>query len=242
MTRQRVLDEIRRTARENSGVPLGLSRFQQATGIRKEDWLGKYWARWGDAVREAGFSPNTLTRAHDSEEMLRRLAGYARELGHIPVKAEFRLKRQQDLTFPSYDAFLRRLGSKSQIIERLLRFCEQDGMDDVAALCSVVKPPVPRNADDALHANHSFGYVYLVRHGSRREYKIGKTLNRIRREGEVALQLPEKLEPVYYIETDDPSGIEKYWHTRFADKRKEGEWFALTAEDVRAFKRWRRIY
>jgi|TARA_B100000959_G_C14898535_1_gene589830 hypothetical protein len=55
------------------------------------------------------------------------------------------------------------------------------------------------------------------------------------------LELPEKVKPTHYIETDDPSGIEKYWHNRFANKRKEGEWFSLSNNDVRAFKRWRHI-
>ena len=86
------------------------------------------------------------------------------------------------------------------------------------------------------------GYVYLYKHGSRREYKIGRTNNPIGREGEVGIQLPEKLQPVHHIKTDDPAGIESYWHSRFADWRKEGEGFALTAQDVRAFKRWKRVY
>ncbi len=68
------------------------------------------------------------------------------------------------------------------------------------------------------------------------------TNNPIRREGEIRLELPEKVKPIHYIETDDPSGIESYWHKRFSSKRKEGEWFSLTAEDIRSFKKWRKIY
>ena len=68
-------------------------------------------------------------------------------------------------------------------------------------------------------------------------YKIGHTGSLGRREYELALQLPEKLTLVHSISTDDPTGIEAYWHKRFEQKRANGEWFELSTRDVRAFKR-----
>jgi hypothetical protein len=46
---------------------------------------------------------------------------------------------------------------------------------------------------------------------------------------------------IHSIETDDPIGVETYWHSRFSAKRGEGEWFELSPEDIKAFKRWKRI-
>ena len=66
-------------------------------------------------------------------------------------------------------------------------------------------------------------------------HKIGATTNILRREGELQLHVPGGIEPIHYLETDDPFGIEAYWHRRFEDRRENGEWFRLTSDDVAAF-------
>jgi hypothetical protein len=72
--KEQVLSEIRRTADENGGSPLGRNRFLAETGIREADWLGRYWAQWSDAVSEAGFTPNSMVSRVDDGEALRHLA------------------------------------------------------------------------------------------------------------------------------------------------------------------------
>ena len=77
----------------------------------------------------------------------------------------------------------------------------------------------------------------LAKHG--RDYKIGRSNDVTRRRREIALLLPNEFEHVHMIETDDPEGIEQYWHRRFEARRTRGEWFRLTTEDVAAFRRRR---
>jgi hypothetical protein len=79
------------------------------------------------------------------------------------------------------------------------------------------------------------GYVYLAKSG--RHYEIGQTNDLVRRTNELRIQLPERLSLVHQIYTDDPSGIGRYWHQRFAHLRVNGEWFTLGAAEVAIFKR-----
>src|SRR5260370_1235533 len=78
-------------------------------------------------------------------------------------------------------------------------------------------PSVAKQPDDTDSQrppkNQQFGSVYLLRSG--RFYKIGRSNAVGRREREIVLQLPEQAKLVHSITTDDPIGIEAYWHERF---------------------------
>jgi hypothetical protein len=200
------------------------------------DWFGKYWTKWGDALREAGYPPNRLNQPYPDDLLLERLALLARKLGHLPVSGEIRLRARDDPEFPSHNTFAR-FGRKADLAGKLLRFCEnRGGFDDVAALCIPLAHDSQREEQDKRpDPSQELGYVYLMRSG--RFYKIGKTNSVGRRERELTIQLPERAKLAHSIKTDDPAGIEKYWHERFGDRRKNGEWFELCAADVAAFRR-----
>jgi len=83
--------------------------------------------------------------------------------------------------------------------------------------------------------NYQDGFVYLIKSG--RYYKIGMTNDLHRRAREISIELPERSETIHSITTDDPSGIEAYWHKRFASKRVNGEWFSLSPSDIKTFRR-----
>jgi hypothetical protein len=240
MTKERILSEIKRTADENGGIPLGIDRFREATGIRKEDWYGIFWTKWSDAQIEAGLEPNRFSLpAFDEAWMLRKIIDYVRELGHFPTRPEFMIKRNNDSEFPNTTTLRVRLGTKPQMIERVLDYCSaNDGFDDIIEICLPLCGSLKaskESSESVSDANEEIGHVYLLKHD--KVYKIGKSIDASRRYKDIKIQMPHKTEEIHIIETDDPSGIEAYWHNRFKDKRLEGEWFKLSAYDVKAFKK-----
>ena len=238
MTKVHIIQEIKRTAETNGGKALGVARFEQETGIKPWDWQ-KFWPRFGDAVREAGCIQSEFVTSYSESELLEKYAKLAQELGRLPVKGDLRVKGHADPSFPSDKALFNRWGGKPGLIKRLSAFCgEKQELQNVAQMC---KDYAPRKHIDegACDIDATIGFVYLAKSG--RFYKIGKTNSVGRRNYELALQLPEKAVQVHVIETDDPTGIEAYWHNRFREKRKNGEWFDLSASDMTAFKKWRKI-
>ena len=235
MDKQHILGEIDRTAKANGGVPLGKARFLAETGIRFSDWYGKYWKSWGDALREAGYQPNKLIGAYNEEFIINKLIEIIHELGRFPVSGELRMKRRKDASFPSHSVF-DKLGNKAERAKKVIDYCKsRDGLDDVISICEPIAITAEVRPRVLPEGRVHFGFVYLLRSG--RYFKIGRTNSVGRREYELGIQLPEPAKLVHQIKTDDPIGIEEYWHKRFKDKRKGGEWFDLTPGDVAAFKR-----
>ena len=235
MNKNQILEEIKRTAKENGGVPLGHRKFFTETGIKYSAWHGKHWVRWGEAVREAGFTPNQKIEAYEDDWLIIKLIGLARELGKFPVNGDLLMKARTDKTFPSERVF-RRFGSKEQLISKVANYCQANKeFEDAFAFCKPSAKSEDSTSDEDSENEEAMGFVYLLKSG--RFYKIGRSNAVARREYELAIQLPEKANIVHQIRTDDPAGIEDYWHRRFAAKRKNGEWFDLNSSDVKIMKR-----
>lgn len=224
-----ILAEITRLAEQNGGQPPGKHLFSKATGISEAKWSGVLWARWSDALLDAGFTPNVLQPRLDSETMLRGLVDLARRLQRLPTRAEIKLERQLDPYFPSHGAVARHFPTQATLLAAIkTQAVALQYADLLAAL-----PDVVEIADAKCVLNE--GYVYLLISGN--HYKIGRSDNIERRMREIKISMPEPVTLVHFIKTDDMAGIEAYWHRRFAQRRANGEWFRLTPDDVRVFKR-----
>jgi hypothetical protein len=240
--KQFILDEIRRTAALNNGSPLGVDRFRTETGIAEHEWSGVHWARWSDALSEAGFEPLEWTVGLSEVEILEVLLKLVRKYHRYPTTKEILIEKRANAAIPTPKAMVRKVGLKAEAIRRLRDYCSSRGdySDVVEILAQETIAAEPENAADEskLKAGKQrpSGFVYLVKSG--KLYKIGFSENHWRRKGELHKQTSEGITEIHTIAAiDDAPGIEKYWHERFKDKRQRGEWFDLSADDISAFKK-----
>ena len=151
-----------------------------------------------------------------------------RELKRPPPRAEWKRRRMT----PTATAYRAKLHINWRELPR--RFTEWSAnkpeWNDVALICSRSTAKVAQIGKPVVE----LGTVYLVRSG--RYHKIGRSNSVGRREYELTLNTPEPCKLVHVIKTDDPEGIEGYWLKRFANKRKNREWFQLSVNDVRLFR------
>jgi len=230
--RELILDEIRRLAKANGGQAPGVKAFTRDTGIGSHKWLGVYWARWGDALAEAGFAANEWNQRLDSAEVLNIVIGVIREARRLPNDKEWQLLRRARPSLPTSKLLRSHFGSRADLLATLQQRVREDpDASDIAPLL----PTNVRAPPTAARSRSHDGSVYLVKSGN--HYKIGRSDEIERRMKEIRIALPETAALIHIIRTDDPAGIEAYWHRRFADQRANGEWFKLSVRDVAAFRR-----
>ncbi|RFB79517.1 GIY-YIG nuclease family protein [Methylovirgula sp. 4M-Z18] len=228
-----ILQEIRRLASANGGQAPGQKLFGRETGIGERQWRGLYWSRWSDVLRDAGFEPNKLNERVEADELISGVIAALRHFGRLPTEADMQVLRRTNPEIPHPNVLKSHFGKKADLIAALAKHVVNNPVyADVAAM-------LPEQSDDVLERQPSSkpvkGFVYLIKSGD--FYKIGRSDDAERRFKQISIALPDKAELFHTIRTDDPPGIEAYWHRRFDDRRANGEWFRLTPQDVAAFKK-----
>lgn len=237
--KQEILRKIQHAATANGGKAPGIERFESDTGIKRHVWLGKIWRNWNDAVAEAGFPPNELRGAISDSDLLRHIYEIAKSLGRFPTTSDIHFELNQRGGSPNSKTVLKRW-KMHELAIALGEYADIVGDKEVSAAARTYAPSQRKRKQESDDGASALGYVYMQRHGT--DYKIGYTTSLNKRGRQIQIELPQEIELVHSILTDDPVGVEAYWHKRFAVKRTRGEWFKLTKADIVAFKRWSKIW
>src|SRR5262249_38427653 len=106
--------------------------FKTATGLTAGSWRGLYWARWSDALAEAGYQPNKFGAKFEIDRVIGSFIEAARHYKRLPTEPELRMFRRlrpdirHEQTIRSY------FGSKEQLLSNLRAWLENNaGYDDI---------------------------------------------------------------------------------------------------------------
>lgn len=78
-------------------------------------------------------------------------------------------------------------------------------------------------------------FVYLIGPW-RGMHKIGQSVAPNRRAGELSQEILSDVMVVSSIQTTDPNWLESYLHEAFSHRRRHGEWFSLTDDEMTLFR------
>ncbi len=93
-----------------------------------------------------------------------------------------------------------------------------------------LKPPTPKPTRTPLK-----GFVYLIQHGETNLYKVGMSIDPLKRLNQLQASNPESLKLISTIATDDMVTLEAYFHKLFEEDRHTREWFRLSAIQIEQF-------
>jgi Meiotically up-regulated gene 113 len=173
-----------------------------------------------------------LQQKLDLPSVFPKLAMAVRHFKREPTTAELEMFRHNDATFPAYKSVINHFESKSEMMVALRQWVEtSDEFTDVAKML----PAISAMKSKTRNFSTNEGFVYLIKSGN--FFKIGRGDELEKRVKQIRTALPDASTLEHSIRTDDPAGIEAYWHRRFAEKRANGEWFKLSLSDITAFKR-----
>ena len=228
--RERIVTEIKRLVSATGKVP-GVKAFENETGILRREWTGKIWVRWSEAIKEAGFTPNALVQRFDSQQVLKKVIECSEVIGRLPSNGDLRLYAYQNEGFPSNGTVENHFPRRALLIEAIRDFVkDKPSHAHILAMLPDTNPVAKQTQSFS-----NYGHVYLLKAGD--YYKIGQSSDLEKRVKSINVALPDKATLEHAISTDDPPGIEAYWHRRFAVHRANGEWFKLSKADVLAFKK-----
>lgn len=119
--------------------------------------------RWGDALIEAGFQPNSWNSKSDPDSVLAGVIAACRHYGKLPAKAEFSMLRASDPSIPLPNTIRSHSGRRNDLIAALRKYADDNpSYADVLAMLPNTAPNRPSPPSGAKSAD---GHVYLIKSG-----------------------------------------------------------------------------
>lgn len=237
LTQEQIIKEYKKLRLKLERAPTS-KEFYRKTGITPyhiENAFGsnpytKIQQKAGDEPRKFG------TKGRTKDEFFQVYGKVVKDLKDIPTISTWRNRKER----PQATSYTRILKIKwSQMPLAFINWAiDKPEWKDVVNICTnhCKNNNLFSGNSDVLTA--SCGYVYLMKANRKGQYKIGKTGSTGGRASQLSQLDPYERRYEHVLETTDPSGIEKYWHRRFKNKRVnvDKEIFELSQGDIKAFK------